>query len=213
MLLERAEHPEWTSNAYLVADGDGGHGVLVDSNGVEEPLLAADRARGITITHVLVTHQHGDHVVDVAGLAQRFGVKVVGSALTKRRGRADRRDVRRRRRRPLGRARDPGDRDARPLPRPLRAARERHRLPDRRLPLQGNGRRHDGRRPDRLRRPGELDHEPADDAAARDAHPSRAHAALDGRRRVGATTRSSASGAASTPREPSSAACAARRRR
>ena len=46
MILERAEHPQWTSNAYLVADGDGGHGVLVDSNGVEEPLLAlVERAR------------------------------------------------------------------------------------------------------------------------------------------------------------------------
>jgi len=53
----------------LVADADGGHGVLVDSNGVEGPLLAEIEARGVTITHVLVTHQHGDHVVDVAGLA------------------------------------------------------------------------------------------------------------------------------------------------
>ena len=86
MILERAEHPTWTSNAYLVADGDGGHGVLVDSNGVEEQLLALIDEKNITITHVLVTHQHGDHVVDVTGLAQRFGVKVVGSELTKQAG-------------------------------------------------------------------------------------------------------------------------------
>ena len=86
MILERAEHPEWTSNAYLVAEGDGGHGVLVDSNGVEEPLLALIDKHDITITHVLVTHQHGDHVVDVTGLAKRFGVKVVGSELTKQAG-------------------------------------------------------------------------------------------------------------------------------
>ena len=32
---------------------------------------------------MLVTHQHGDHVVDPAGLRSRFGVKVVGSPLTK----------------------------------------------------------------------------------------------------------------------------------
>jgi glyoxylase-like metal-dependent hydrolase (beta-lactamase superfamily II) len=82
MILERAEHPTWTSNAYLVADGDGGHGVLVDSNGVEGPLLEQVERRGIEITHVLVTHHHGDHVVDVAGLARRFGVPAVGSALT-----------------------------------------------------------------------------------------------------------------------------------
>ena len=83
MILERAEHPQWTSNAYLVAEGDGGSGVLIDSNGVEEPLLRLVEERGITITHVLVTHQHGDHVVDLTGLARRFGVAVVGSALTR----------------------------------------------------------------------------------------------------------------------------------
>jgi glyoxylase-like metal-dependent hydrolase (beta-lactamase superfamily II) len=82
VIVERAEHPSWTSNAYLVADGDGGHGVLVDSNGVEGPLLAEAESRGIAITHVLVTHQHGDHVVDVAGLGRRFDVPVVGNRLT-----------------------------------------------------------------------------------------------------------------------------------
>ncbi len=83
MIVERAEHPTWTSNAYLVAEGEGGSGVLIDSNGVEQPLLELVESKGITITHVLVTHQHGDHVVDVAGLGRRFGVPVVGSALTK----------------------------------------------------------------------------------------------------------------------------------
>ena len=82
MIVERAEHPQWMSNAYLVADGDGGHGVLVDSNGVEEPLLEQIESRELTITHVLVTHHHADHVVDVSGLAKRFGVPVVGHALT-----------------------------------------------------------------------------------------------------------------------------------
>jgi hydroxyacylglutathione hydrolase len=83
MIVSRAEHPTWTSNAYLVADGDGGHGVLIDSNGVEQPLLDEIEQRKLTITHVLVTHQHVDHVVDLRGLAQRFDVPVVGSALTR----------------------------------------------------------------------------------------------------------------------------------
>jgi glyoxylase-like metal-dependent hydrolase (beta-lactamase superfamily II) len=86
MIIERVEHPAWTSNAYLVADADGGHGVLVDSNGVEEPLLARVASSNLVITHVLVTHQHADHVVNVAGLARRFGVPVVGSRLTKEAG-------------------------------------------------------------------------------------------------------------------------------
>jgi hydroxyacylglutathione hydrolase len=82
VIVERTEHPTWTSNAYLVGDEDGGHAVLVDSNGVEGPLLDQVAARGLTITHVLVTHQHGDHVVDVAGLARRFDVPTVGSRET-----------------------------------------------------------------------------------------------------------------------------------
>ena len=86
MIVERAEHPTWTSNAYLVAEGPGGSGVLVDSNGVEEPLLEQVERDGIRITHVLVTHHHGDHVVRVRELAERFGVPVLGSRLTREAG-------------------------------------------------------------------------------------------------------------------------------
>jgi glyoxylase-like metal-dependent hydrolase (beta-lactamase superfamily II) len=81
MLIDRAEHPGWLSNAYLVAEGPGGSGVLVDSNGVEQPLVERVGREGITITHVLVTHAHPDHVVDVAALGKRFGVPVLAHAL------------------------------------------------------------------------------------------------------------------------------------
>jgi glyoxylase-like metal-dependent hydrolase (beta-lactamase superfamily II) len=81
MLIERAEHPSWLSNAYLVAEGPGGSGVLVDSNGVEQPLLDRADRDGIAITHVLVTHAHPDHVVDVAALGRRYGVPVLAHPL------------------------------------------------------------------------------------------------------------------------------------
>jgi hydroxyacylglutathione hydrolase len=74
MLVERAEHPQWTSNAYLVAEE--GRGVLIDSNGVEEPLLQLIDEQEIEITHVLITHGDGDHVVRPDELAARFGAKV-----------------------------------------------------------------------------------------------------------------------------------------
>ena len=149
------------------------HGVLVDSNGVEEPLLADVDERGITITHVLVTHSHPDHVVRVGELGRRFGVPVLGASW--RRGR--------RRHGPLadGDAVQSGDLEIRALatpghcPRPSRAAGERDRLLHRGLSLQGHGRRHDGRRCDRLRRSGALDHAGADGAAARDTPPPGPH--------------------------------------
>jgi glyoxylase-like metal-dependent hydrolase (beta-lactamase superfamily II) len=77
VIVERAEHPTWTSNAYLVADRPGGHGVFIDGNGVTEPLAARVAADDITITHVLVTHGHGDHVVGVEQAAAALGVPLL----------------------------------------------------------------------------------------------------------------------------------------
>ncbi len=77
MIVERTEHPSWLSNAYLVAEGSGGEGVLVDGNGVAEPLLGRIERDGLAITHVVLTHGHGDHVAGVEELAERFGVPIV----------------------------------------------------------------------------------------------------------------------------------------
>ncbi len=80
MLLERTEHPSWLSNAYLLADGAGGQGVLVDANGVAEPLLDRAAREEITLTHVLLTHGHPDHVEGLRELADRLDVPVHASA-------------------------------------------------------------------------------------------------------------------------------------
>jgi glyoxylase-like metal-dependent hydrolase (beta-lactamase superfamily II) len=85
-ILERTEHPSWLSNAYLLGDRAGGHGVLVDSNGLNEPLIAAAEANDLEITHVLVTHHHPDHVVTCAEDARRFGVPVLAHALAREAG-------------------------------------------------------------------------------------------------------------------------------
>jgi hydroxyacylglutathione hydrolase len=77
MIVERTEHPSWLSNAYLFADGAGGHGVVVDGNGVAEPLLDRIERDRITVTHVLCTHEHGDHVVDLSEHAARLEAALV----------------------------------------------------------------------------------------------------------------------------------------
>lgn len=76
MIVERVEHPDWLSNAYLVADGS--TGVFVDANGLESELERSAAAKGIEITHVLRTHSHPDHVVGIEELARRHGVPLLG---------------------------------------------------------------------------------------------------------------------------------------
>ncbi|HSS03586.1 MAG TPA: MBL fold metallo-hydrolase [Solirubrobacterales bacterium] len=73
MIIERTENPMWLSNAYLVADEPGGKGVLIDGNDDLGPLLDRAEQDGIEITHVLVTHPHGDHVAGLTEARQRIG--------------------------------------------------------------------------------------------------------------------------------------------
>ncbi len=73
MIVERTENPIWLSNAYLVADEASGKGVLIDGNDELGPLLERAERDGIEITHVLVTHPHGDHVAGLAEARERLG--------------------------------------------------------------------------------------------------------------------------------------------
>ena len=69
--------PGWLSNAYLVADEEGGTAVYVDSGAPLEPLLKAVEKWGVTPTHVLRTHAHADHIVH----EDELGLPVVTGAL------------------------------------------------------------------------------------------------------------------------------------
>jgi glyoxylase-like metal-dependent hydrolase (beta-lactamase superfamily II) len=73
-------HPDWLSNAYLVADRPGGTAVFVDSGAPLEPLLRVVEAHELTPTHLLVTHGHGDHTAGNETLRRRFGLELVGRA-------------------------------------------------------------------------------------------------------------------------------------
>lgn len=56
-------HPDWLSNAYLVADEEGGSAVYVDSGAPLEPLRAAVERWRVRPEVALRTHSHHDHVV------------------------------------------------------------------------------------------------------------------------------------------------------
>ena len=70
--------PAWLSNAYLVADGERGTAVFVDSGAPLDPLLDAVFRLEVEVTHVLTTHGHTDHVAHHPELVDRFGLSVAG---------------------------------------------------------------------------------------------------------------------------------------
>jgi glyoxylase-like metal-dependent hydrolase (beta-lactamase superfamily II) len=73
VIVERTENPTWLSNAYLVADPETGTGILIDGNDELEPLLERAERDGIGITHILVTHPHGDHVAGLPEARKQLG--------------------------------------------------------------------------------------------------------------------------------------------
>ena len=77
MLIERSMHPEWLSNAYLVADEPGGTAVFVDSGAPLGPLHDVVERDRLRVTHVLTTHSHPDHVAGDDELVERYGAEIV----------------------------------------------------------------------------------------------------------------------------------------
>lgn len=70
-------HEQFLSNAYLIADEPGGHGVIVDSGAPTAPLFEAVERHGVTVKHLLLTHHHYDHVCENAAYQKRFGVEIL----------------------------------------------------------------------------------------------------------------------------------------
>jgi hydroxyacylglutathione hydrolase len=77
VIVERSMHPDWLSNAYLIADEPGGTAIFVDSGAPLEPLFEAVERDGLTVTHLLTTHADPDHIAGVGEIHERYGVPVV----------------------------------------------------------------------------------------------------------------------------------------
>jgi glyoxylase-like metal-dependent hydrolase (beta-lactamase superfamily II) len=76
VIVERSMHPEWLSNAYLVGDEPGGHAVVIDAGGPSAPLVEAAERHELTVTHLLLTHHHADHVAENHVYQERFRVEI-----------------------------------------------------------------------------------------------------------------------------------------
>jgi hydroxyacylglutathione hydrolase len=72
MIVERSSHPQFISNTFLIADGQGGPAVFIDAGGPVEPLIEAAEREALEPSHVLLTHHHYDHVSEVERLRERW---------------------------------------------------------------------------------------------------------------------------------------------
>jgi hydroxyacylglutathione hydrolase len=81
VIIERSMSDEWLSNAYLVGDEPGGHGVVIDSGGPSGPLLEAIEQNDLTVEHLLLTHHHHDHVAENHVYKERFGAEILAHPL------------------------------------------------------------------------------------------------------------------------------------
>ena len=72
MIVERSMDPSFLSNTYLVAAGPGTEAFLVDAGGPLDPLFAKADEHGVTVTHILLTHHHGDHVQELGRALERW---------------------------------------------------------------------------------------------------------------------------------------------
>ena len=134
VLIERSMHPDWLSNAYLLADEPGGTAVFIDSGAPLEPLHEVVERERLKVTHLLTTHSHPDHVAGDAELVERYGLEIVKGPLETGGLTIEALET-------------PG-----PRGRPSRVRRERDSGLHRRHPLQGRRRRGAGRGADQERR-------------------------------------------------------------
>ncbi len=72
MIVERSMHDQWLSNTYVVADELGGHAVMIDAGGPVQPLVEYLERGQFTLTHVLLTHHHHDHVAELDAVLARY---------------------------------------------------------------------------------------------------------------------------------------------
>jgi hydroxyacylglutathione hydrolase len=70
-------HPDWLSNAYLIADEPGGTAVFVDSGAPLDALFEAVDRDGLTVTHLLTTHADHDHIAGDREITERYDCPIV----------------------------------------------------------------------------------------------------------------------------------------
>ena len=77
MVLKRCMNDDFLSCTYLVGNGSG-DAFFVDAGGPVAPLVEAATKHDMKVSHVLLTHHHGDHVSELGAITEAFpGVHVL----------------------------------------------------------------------------------------------------------------------------------------
>lgn len=77
MLLEQFNIGPYQNFTYLVAEREGGEGVVIDPSFGIAPVLTAIDERQVKVRYILNTHSHPDHVAGNTDVQERTGAKVV----------------------------------------------------------------------------------------------------------------------------------------
>jgi hydroxyacylglutathione hydrolase len=72
VIVERSMNAQFLSNTYLVSEDDGAGAFLIDAGGPVAPLIEYAERAGVRPSHVLLTHHHDDHVMELGPLLQRW---------------------------------------------------------------------------------------------------------------------------------------------
>jgi hydroxyacylglutathione hydrolase len=76
MIILKTMNRSYLSNTWLVGDRPGGNAVVVDTGGPLEPIYAHIEKYDLTLTHVLCTHHHIDHISGNDEMRARFSIKL-----------------------------------------------------------------------------------------------------------------------------------------
>src|SRR3954465_10351390 len=72
MIVEAPMGEGWLTNTHLVAAAPGSDAFLVDAGGPLDPLFAKADEHDLNVTHILLTHRHGDHIEALGDARERW---------------------------------------------------------------------------------------------------------------------------------------------
>jgi len=77
MIFETIVVGELGVNCYILADSDSKEGIVIDPGAEPEKILAAVKANGVRVSHILNTHGHFDHIGGNRRVAEATGARLM----------------------------------------------------------------------------------------------------------------------------------------